>query len=340
MNTRSQRVRRCAASTASRSTWSCARDARRPFGRCLEAPGSHDRHRRQLFSAGCALLEQRELARDRAARPLFRASTVRRLGRQRRRSRRARARGRARNGGEDHDVSLEALLEHPEHAADDLARQRPARSTTAGSRRWRLLPFLQPKQPPSGARSASSASRPGGRSSRRGISPRALAVEPRAVLREQRASQPRLRRRRRQAPMRESGGRMRVCTTGVGTPDSLRIVTAASPVPSWVSSSSRSYASDFGNVATVARSAFASSGVNARSACCAVAELAENVRRNVLRRLRDEEDADALRADQAHDLQSTCDGTPCSRLSKRRCASSRKKTSSRLVAVSDLGKLL
>ena len=61
---------------------------------------------------------------------------------------------------------------------------------------------------------------------------------------------------------------MRVCTTGVGTPDSLRIVTAASPVPSWVRSSSRSYASDFGNVRTVARNAFASSGVNARSACC------------------------------------------------------------------------
>ena len=37
--------------------------------------------------------------------------------------------------------------------------------------------------------------------------------------------------------MRESGGRIRVCTTGVGTPDSQRIVTAASPVPSWVSSS-------------------------------------------------------------------------------------------------------
>ncbi len=69
-------------------------------------------------------------------------------------------------------------------------------------------------------------------------------------------------------PMRESGGRIRVCTTGVGTPDSLRIVTAASPVPSWVRSSSRSYASDFGNVRTVARNAFASSGVNARSACC------------------------------------------------------------------------
>ena len=40
--------------------------------------------------------------------------------------------------------------------------------------------------------------------------------------------------------MREAGATIRVCTTGVGTPDSLKIVTAASPMPIWVSSSERS----------------------------------------------------------------------------------------------------
>ena len=61
---------------------------------------------------------------------------------------------------------------------------------------------------------------------------------------------------------------MRVHTTGVGAPRSDRIVTAASPMPIEVSSSVRSYASLFGKVPTVALRAFASSGVNARSACC------------------------------------------------------------------------
>ena len=40
--------------------------------------------------------------------------------------------------------------------------------------------------------------------------------------------------------MSDVGGRMRVHTTGVGAPRSDRIVTIASPVPSWVRSSSRS----------------------------------------------------------------------------------------------------
>ena len=66
---------------------------------------------------------------------------------------------------------------------------------------------------------------------------------------------------------RESGGRSLVCTTGVGTPDSERIVTAASPIPS-CAAAPRGRSSDFGNVRTVARRAFSSSSVNARRACC------------------------------------------------------------------------
>ena len=41
-------------------------------------------------------------------------------------------------------------------------------------------------------------------------------------------------------PIRDSGGEIRVSTTGVGTPLSDRIVTAASPIPIPVSSASRS----------------------------------------------------------------------------------------------------
>ncbi len=40
--------------------------------------------------------------------------------------------------------------------------------------------------------------------------------------------------------IRDAGGAIRVWTTGVGTPDSERIVTAASPMPMLVSSFSRS----------------------------------------------------------------------------------------------------
>jgi hypothetical protein len=38
-------------------------------------------------------------------------------------------------------------------------------------------------------------------------------------------------------PIRDAGARSRVCTTGIGTPSSERIVTAASPIPIEVSSS-------------------------------------------------------------------------------------------------------
>jgi hypothetical protein len=41
-------------------------------------------------------------------------------------------------------------------------------------------------------------------------------------------------------PIREAGGVIRVCTTGVGTPVSDKIVTAASPMPIPVSSVSMS----------------------------------------------------------------------------------------------------
>ncbi len=63
------------------------------------------------------------------------------------------------------------------------------------------------------------------------------------------------------------GARRRVQATGLGAPFSFITATIASPVPSMVSTSSRSYP-EFGKVETVARSALASSGVNARNWCC------------------------------------------------------------------------
>ena len=66
--------------------------------------------------------------------------------------------------------------------------------------------------------------------------------------------------------MEPRGARRRVHATGVGAPFSLSTVTTASPVPSDVSTSSRSYG-DVGYVRTAALSASASSGVKARSAC-------------------------------------------------------------------------
>ena len=59
----------------------------------------------------------------------------------------------------------------------------------------------------------------------------------------------------------------------------------------------------------------------------AVAELAEHVCRDVLRRLRDEEHTDALGADQAHGLGDRVDVRRASLSSNSRCASSKKKTS-------------
>ena len=63
-----------------------------------------------------------------------------------------------------------------------------------------------------------------------------------------------------------SGARTAVIATGVGAPSSLITVTIASPVPSAGMTSSRS-CSEVGKVLAVALSAFASSGVKARSAC-------------------------------------------------------------------------
>ena len=65
----------------------------------------------------------------------------------------------------------------------------------------------------------------------------------------------------------DCGARSRVHATGVGAPFSFITVTTASPMPSWVSTSSRSY-DEFGKVDTVAFSALASFGVCARSWCC------------------------------------------------------------------------
>ena len=63
------------------------------------------------------------------------------------------------------------------------------------------------------------------------------------------------------------GARSIVHATGVGAPRSDSTVMTASPIPSCVSTSSKSY-DDRGNVDAVAFNAFASSGVNARKACC------------------------------------------------------------------------
>ena len=333
-------MRRCAASSDPRSTWSCARDDAEALGRSLELLARPIRVREQLFRTRGALLEQRELARDRSARPLSLLPQCDAADGGDDDSD-EREREADEECGENHHRSLEALLEHPEHAADDLARQRPAArrleevadrvGSLACGRSSPLLALGRLRRrldPGRGDRGASQAS-----PARSGC---------RAVCRTSRTTGSRVATPATSSagPMRESGGRIRVCTTGVGTPDSLRIVTAASPVPSWVRSSSRSYASDFGNVRTVARNAFASSGVNARSACCTrlpswpstsagtsfgvwVTKKTPMPFERIRRTVCTVDSTNALLAP-----------------SKRRCASSRKKTSSRLVAVSDLGKLL
>ena len=112
----------------------------------------------------------------------------------------------------------------------------------------------------------------------------------------------RRRRRRRRAPCWPRAPRRRVWTTGVGHAALVEHrhrgladarATAAAP---------RGRRSPTAGTSTRSPcSAFASSGVKARSACWTrIAELAEDVARDVLRRLGDEEDADALGADEAH----------------------------------------
>ena len=103
--------------------------------------------------------------------------------------------------------------------------------------------------------------------------------------------------------MRDAGARSRVWTTGVGTPFSQRIVTAASPMPSCVQQLLEVV--ELGlrerrdgrlqRLGVVGRE-------RAQRVLDAVAELREHVGRDVLRRLGDEEDADALGADQPHGL--------------------------------------
>ena len=92
-NTRSQRVRRCAPSSE-RAAPATARGRRGDARSRPGDPGSRGRHRRGAARFAPTLLEQRELARDRAARTASPAATGRRRGPTRRRCRRATARDR------------------------------------------------------------------------------------------------------------------------------------------------------------------------------------------------------------------------------------------------------
>ena len=137
---------------------------------------------------------------------------------------------------------LEPLLQQPEDAAHDLALELLARARVeevadrvrAAERRGRGLLLLARAAPAAAPRAA-----PAARGARRAA--RARSARRRASRTSRRAARPsRRRRRRRPGAMRETGGRSRVWTTGVGTPFSERIVTAASPIPSCWSSCSRS----------------------------------------------------------------------------------------------------
>ena len=170
---------------------------------------------------------------------------------------------------------------------------------------------------------------------------RALAVDSRAVLREERASPWRYRRRRRQVPSARAAGACACARPVWGRRDSLRMVTAASPVPSCVRSLLEVVDVGLRVGARPSRgSAFSSSGVNARSACwmrfpswprtsagmsfgVCVTKKTPTPFDRISRRVCTTDSTNALLDP-----------------SNRRWASSRKKTSFGLSRVSDLGKAL
>ena len=103
--------------------------------------------------------------------------------------------------------------------------------------------------------------------------------------------------------MRLRGGTMKARSTIVGRPFSSRNETSASPTPSSVIAFSTS---SFGLARSVVRRGLdrllVARREGAQRVLHAVAELAEHRVGNVERILRDEVDADALGADQPHDL--------------------------------------
>ena len=147
------------------------------------------------------------------------------------------------------------LAQHAEDAAQHLALQHLAlargEEVADGLAAARGLRRRRATAPRSGARAPSAGVRRderrlGGRGAharapmRAASSSCALSRSTRvAYFAAQRGRGGRARRCRRRAPS-ATAARQRVCTTGVGTPDSDRIVTAASPIPSAGSSSSRS----------------------------------------------------------------------------------------------------
>ena len=235
--TRSQRVRRCAAPIEPRTS-SCA--ARRAAARLPPgAPGRTDRPPRAAarFVPSAPRIAR---ARLRTRYPSLAVAPERHGSDDDDDQPDEREHQADQERGQDHEASLEPALQHPEHAADDLARERAAaRRLQEVTDRVRTLAHRSP------APFWRSVGCVGVRRRRPRIEPRcqllarALRVEPCPVLGVQRA---RCRSARHVVgrPHARQGGRMRVSTTGVGTPTRSRIVTAASPVPSWVRSSSRS----------------------------------------------------------------------------------------------------
>ena len=103
-------------------------------------------------------------------------------------------------------------------------------------------------------------------------------------------------------PMRLAGGSTKARSTIVGRPFSSSSEINASPTPSSVIAAAVSTFAFARNVAAAATAFWSRGRVGAERVLEAVAELAQHDLRHVGRRLRDEIDADALRADQAHDL--------------------------------------
>ena len=105
------------------------------------------------------------------------------------------------------------------------------------------------------------------------------------------------------APMRQRGGAISVRSTGIGTPLSCSIDTSASPTPSCeIAFATSSFGLGTKVSAAVLHRLLVARGERAQRVLHAVAELAEDVVGHVVGELRAEIDADALGADQAHDL--------------------------------------
>jgi hypothetical protein len=104
------------------------------------------------------------------------------------------------------------------------------------------------------------------------------------------------------APMRQRGGAIIVRSTGIGTPFSWSVETSASPTASCEIACATSSFGFGANVSAAVLTAFWSRGVYARSACWMRLPSWPRISPARRRELRAEVHADALRADEPHDL--------------------------------------